>query len=186
MGWTGSLKLDSQSTKDWLIAEFTSETDDHKWELTDVSMRGSTAYGIYKSQDKKTGIVVAEGFVILTRKEGDWIYYKEMGESVHPFYYDASKKLLDKLDALYPPINDRAMHWRAKCREMAVKKATAKLVDGDVVKFAQILSFGNFKEDTFQFEKWRGRDSFRSVNHNVLCRIPKWKTRNFTKVEKND
>ena len=101
MGWTGSLKIDNLTTKKWLEKEFTSESDDHKWELTDVSMRGSVAYGIYKSQDKKTGIVLAEGFIILTRKEGDWIYFKEMGESVHPYYYDAPKRLLDKLDALY-------------------------------------------------------------------------------------
>ena len=98
MGWTGSLKIDNLTTKQWLEKEFTSESDDHKWELTDVSMRGSVAYGIYKSQDKKTGIVLAEGFIILTRKEGDWIYFKEMGESVHPYYYDAPKRLLDKLE----------------------------------------------------------------------------------------
>lgn len=184
MGWTGSLKIDNLTTKQWLEKEFTSESDDHKWELTDVSMRGSVAYGIYKSQDKKTGIVLAEGFIILTRKEGDWIYFKEMGESVHPYYYDAPKRLLDKLDALYPPINDHARHWRNKCRETAQKKANAKLSLGDVVKFSKPLSFGSFHEDTFTFEDYHGKSSFRATN-GVLCRIPKWKTRDFT-VMKGD
>lgn len=185
MGWTGSLKLDSLSTKEWLEKEFTSESETHKWELTDVSMRGSVAYGIHKVQDKATGIVLAEGFIILTRREGDWIYFKEMGETVHPYYYDAPRKLLDKLDALYPPINDRALHWRAKCREMAEKKAKAKLKLGDIVKFDKPMSFGSFEEDTFEFSLYRGKASaFRSVKTGTLCRITKWKTRNFTLLGK--
>jgi hypothetical protein len=182
MGWTGSLKLDNLSTKDWLTKEFTSESDTHKWELTDVSMRGSVAYGIHKVQDKATGIILAEAFIILTRREGDWIYFKEMGESVHPYYYDAPKKLLDKLDALYPPINDNAKAWRSKCRELATKKANAKLTIGMRVKFAEPLSFGSFREDTFEYESYYGKDAFRATN-GTLCRITKWKTRNFTVLE---
>ena len=169
-----------------MINEFTSETDTHKWEFTDVSMKGNTAYGIYKSQDKVTGIILAEALVILTRKEGDWIYFKEMGESVHPYYYDAPKKLLDKLDALYPPYNDNAMAWRAKCREMSAKKTNSKLTVGDVVKFAKPISFGSFSEDTFTHEQYRGKGgAFRATN-GVLCRITKWKQRDFTVVNKGE
>jgi hypothetical protein len=185
MGWTGSQKFDSLSTKEWLIKEFTTESETHKYELSDVSMRGTTAYGINKMQDKATGIILAEALIILTRKEGDWIYHKEMGETVHPYYYDAPKKLLDKLDALYPPFNDNAKIWRDACRKKAVKKLSAKLVIGDVVKFDKAMSFGSFSEDTFTYEPYMGKDAFRATN-GVLCRITKWKTRDFTKGETNE
>jgi hypothetical protein len=181
MGWTGSQKFDSLPTKDWLAKEFTNESDTHKWELTDVSMRGNTAYGIHKVQDKATGIILAEALIILTRKENDWIYFKEMGETVHPYYYDAPKKLLDKLDALFPPFNDNAKAWRDACRAKATKTKSAKLVIGDVVKFAKEMSFGQFSEDTFTYESYFGKDAFRATN-GVLCRITKWKQRDFTVV----
>jgi hypothetical protein len=179
MGWTGSQKFDSLPVKDWLVREFTSESDTHKWELTDVSMRGTTAYGIHKCLDKATNILMAEAMIFLTRKERDWIYFKEMGESVHPYYYDAPKKLLDKLDALFPPCNDNAKIWREACRKRAEKKKSAKLSIGDKVKFANAMSFGSFSEDTFTYESYLGRDAFRATN-GVLCRITKWKTRDFT------
>lgn len=185
MGWTGSQKFDNLSTKDWLVKEFTSESDTHKWEFTDVSMKGNTAYGIYKSQDKITGIILAECLVVLTRKEGDWIYYKEMGESVHPYYYDAPKKLLDKLDALFPPCNENAKVWREACRNRSVKNRI-KLKIGDVVKFAKPMQFGAlFTEDTFTYESYLGKDSFRATN-GTLCRITKWKQRDFTVVNKGE
>lgn len=189
MGWTGSQKFDNLSTKDWLVKEFTSESDTHKWELTDVSMRGNTAYGIHKVQDKATGIILAEAMIILTRKEGDWIYFKEMGETVHPYYYDAPKKLLEKLDSLYPPFNDNAKAWRDACRKRSVK-SKVKLKIGDVVKFAKPMQFGAlFSEDTFTYESYVGKDAFRATN-GTLCRITKWKQRDFevlsTKGESND
>jgi len=187
MGWTGSQKFDSLPTNDWLVREFTSESDTHKWELTDVSMRGTTAYGIHKVQDKTTGIILAEAMIILTRKEDDWLYYKELGETSHPYYYDAPKKLLDKLDALFPPFNNHARVWREACRKKSEKKKSAKLIMGDVVKFATAMSFGSFSEDTFTYESYLGRDAFRATN-GVLCRITKWKEREFTvtKGETND
>ena len=187
MGWTGSQKFDSLPVKDWLVREFTSESDTHKWELTDVSMRGNTAYGIHKVQDKATGIILAEAMIILTRKEDDWLYYKEMGETAHPYYYDAPKKLLDKLDALFPPFNNHARVWREACRNKAIKKKAIKLNIGDRVQFLTSLSFGSFTEDTFTYESYMGKDSFRATN-GVLCRITKWKERDFIlmKGETND
>lgn len=186
MGWTGTQKFGSLATKDWLVNQFSQESETHKWELTDVSMRGTTAYGINKVQDKATGIILAEALVILTRKEGDWIYYKEMGETALPYYYDAPKKLLDKLDALFPPFNDNAKAWRDACRAKATKKKSAKLSIGDVVKFATPMQFGAlFSEDTFTYESYIGRDAFRATN-GVLCRITKWKQREFTVVNKGE
>ena len=87
--------------------------------------------------------------------------------------------MLFRSDALFPPCNDNAKVWREACRASATKKSNAKLSVGDVVKFAKPMSFGSFSEDTFTFEKYGNKDSFRATN-GVLCRITKWKTRDFT------
>lgn len=185
MGWTGTLNHVG-SVKDFLINEFTSENDTHKWELTDVSMKGSTAYGIYKVMDKPTGIITGECIVIRTRKEDGWIYYKEMGESTMPYYYDAPKKLLDKADLLYPPCNDHAVEWRAKCRAQ-LNKAKVRVAFGSRIKFDHELSFkfasGEFKSDTFTLVEYGNRRGIFQTAENQLVRIPNWKKRNFTVLE---
>ena len=180
MGWTGSLNRGT-STKDYLINEFSGEDADFIWAFTDVSMRGTTAYGIASRQDKKTGIVLAEALVVLTRKEDGWIYHKEMGETVMPYYFDAPKKLLDKLDALYPPFNENAIKWRTICREEANKKKV-KLKYGDVIKFSKTMRFPNIGlgTDTFTYTEWNGkRNIFTSETGKLVC-IPKWQHKEFT------
>jgi len=179
MGWTGSLNTCS-SVKDHLIKEFSGEDENFIWAFTDVSMRGTTAYGIHSRQDKKTGIVLAEALVVLTRKEDGWIYHKEMGETVMPYYYGAPKKLLDKLDALYPPFNENATQWRAKCRAYASKK-TVKLKYGDVIKFSTLIKFSNIglESDTFTYTEYRGKRNIFTCDGRLVC-IPKWQHKEFT------
>ena len=174
MGWTGS-QFNGGSVKDFLIRDMSGEDADFRWSLIDVSMRGSVAYGIAIREDKRTNIILAEALVILTRKEKGWIYTKEMGETVHPYYYDAPKRLLDKLDALYPPLNDNAIAWRANCRSQ-VSKAKIKLKNGDIVRFASPMTFnfsvGKITEDTFQYVEYQGkRNIFKTNNGHTLVRI---------------
>jgi hypothetical protein len=177
MGWTGQAPRFDGDKKQWLINEFTSENGDFRWTISDLSIKGSEAYCIYHQEDKKTGISVHEALVILIscRKE-EWSY-KEMGETVHPYYYNAPKKLLDKIEGLYPPFNEQAKQWRHKCREKQAKSKTT-VKDGDVVKFDKPLSFGWFTEDTFTVEKHGAKTSFRTKNK-TLCRITNWKDRDF-------
>lgn len=175
MGWTGQYPPAHRDKKRWLIDEFTSENENFRHTLTDLSIRGNTAYGIYHQEDKKTGISLHETMVFLLsfRKE-EWCY-KEMGETVHPYYYDCPKTLLDKIEALYPPFNDNAKAWRAKCRENHAKKK-AQLKDGDVVKFDRPLNFRFFTENIFRVSKQGARVGFRARN-GILCTITKWKER---------
>jgi len=184
MGWTGS-NAQGLSVKDYIIKELTSETDTHRFLFTDVSMRGNVAYGIYMTEDKHTGIVVAEAMVVLARKEDGWIYLKEMGESVGPYYYDAPKKLLDKLDALYPTPSKMAIEWRQKCRaKSAAAKKTPKLSYGDVIKLSHPLTFdfGGWVEkiDTFTYTYDPIRKNVFRTPSGHLCRITKLNTREFT------
>jgi hypothetical protein len=124
--------------------------------------------------------VDGEAMVVLTRKHDGLTFHKDMGESVNPYYYDAPKKLLDKLDASFPPCNDYAKQWRAKCRERFNRP---KLKYGDLVKFSKELRFDNIDltEDTFEFHQYTGkRNIFKSSSTGKLVRIPDYAKREFT------
>lgn len=177
MGWTGQQPPYHGDKKKWLEEEFSNENTDFRWSLTDLSIRGSEAYGIYHQEDKRTGISTHETMVfLLSCKKDEWSY-KEMGETVHPYYYNAPKKLLDKIEALYPPFNDNAQKWRAKCRQEQENKKVA-LKDGDVIKFDKPISFGWFTEDVFTVVKINSKTSFRTKNK-ILCQITHWRKRDY-------
>lgn len=177
MGWTGMYPPSHRDKKQWLQEQFTSENENFRWGLTDISVRGSVAYAIYHQEDKKTGISLHETMVILLSCRKDEWAYKEMGETVHPYYYDCPKKLLDKIDAMYPPFNEQARAWRNKCREQVSKKQTAtKLENGTVIKFDTPLNFGWFTEDVFAVVKDGAKVRFRS-RKGTLCRITNYKDR---------
>jgi hypothetical protein len=178
MGWSGMNPPSHGNKKQWLIDEFTSENQDFRWSLTDLYIKGGQAYGIHHQEDRKTGIVMHEAIVfLLSFKKDEWSY-KEMGESVHPYYYNAPKALLDKIDSLFPPMNDNAKAWRESCRKHQAKKGIT-LKDGQVVKFAKTLDFRVFQANTFTFVKHDGKSLFLAPN-GVKCRIPKWQDREFT------
>jgi len=172
MGWTGKINR-FKTVKEMLIHEFSGEDENFTWSLHDVSMKGSVLYGIASRQDKKTSISLSEAIVILTRKDKDgWTYYKEMGETVHPYYYDAPKRLLNKLDALYPPLNDNAIAWRAKCRSQ-ISKAKIKLKNGDIVRFASPMTFtfrskGRVSADTFQYVEYQGKRNIFKLDNDLV------------------
>ena len=181
MGWTGS-QYYGKDRKEFLIKEFTQENATHKWYLTDISMRGSVCYCIHWVEDKTTGTKQHEALVILTEKRrGDdgWIYYKNMGESVMPYYFNAPKSLIAKLNKLGEPYNDNAKQWREKCLEQA-SKTKLKLDFGQTVKFIKPLIFCGSEYHTFTYTQYANkRNIFKSVENGMLVRIPKWQTREF-------
>ena len=182
MGWTG-IQYFGGNRKEILQNEFFHETESVRQELIDCSLRGSTIYGIYRHTDKQTGKQDHEGIVILTSLKDGWLSYKEMGESVGPYYFNPPISLLDKLDALGEPCNEFAREWRTKCREFHKKhNFSKKVAEGSLIKFAKPLNFGHFQEDTFRLLKDGKRTLFRT-KANTLCRISKWKTREFTIIE---
>lgn len=177
MGWTGQYPPSHGDKKKWLSDEFTSENQDFRWSLTDIYLKGNQGYAIHHVEDRRTGITMHETLVFLFsfRKE-EWSY-KVMGESVHPYYYNAPKALLDKIDALFPPLNDNAKLWRQKCRENSTKQK-AKLQDGQIVKFARTLDFRAFQENVFTYLKRDGKTYFIARN-GIKCQITKWKEREY-------
>lgn len=187
MGWTGTQWHGSGTRKNFLIHEFNQKNDTHTWWLSDVSMRGAVAYCISWQRDERTGVETHEGMVILTEKRKDdphWIFYKEMGESCLPYYFDAPVSLIKKLNELGEPYNDNARQWRDRCLENA-QRAKIKVEVGTIIQFMKELNFtsrsGSFKEDTFTVVDWYGKKAFRTQT-GQLCRIPSWKKKEYRVV----
>ena len=187
MGWTGSQNFGLGSRKDFLLNEFKQENNTHKWYLSDLSMKGAVAYGIHWVEDKTTGEKKHEGFVILTssrKNEPYWVYYKAMGETVLPYYFDAPKSLIKKLNALGEPYNDNAKQWRERCL-LNAEKSKFKVEVGTVLKFASAMKFrfsdGPIEEDTFTVVDWFGKKVFKTQT-GKLCRITNWKKREYQVV----
>ena len=184
MGWTGSQYF-GKSRKDFVIKEFTSENEENKYYLTDISMRGAVAYCISWKENKVTGDKLHEGLVILTEKrrnDGYWVYYKEMGETVLPYYFNAPVSLIKKLNALGEPFNDNAKQWREQCLTNA-SKANVKLEFGQTIQFASKFKFPSIglEEDTFEYAEFRNKRNIfvaRSNGH-MVC-LPDWRKKEFT------
>lgn len=190
MGWTGT-QFTGKNRKEFLIKEFTQENATHKWYLTDVSMKGAVCYCIHWVEDKTTGTLQHEALVILTEKrrgEGDWIYYKNMGESCGPYYFGAPSSLINKLNKLGMPFNTSAQQWREKCLANA-SKAKVKIEIGTILKFPKKIKFNNsrggFEDDTFIYANYHGKRNVFKTQDGNLCRIPNWQKQDYTIVGVN-
>jgi hypothetical protein len=103
--------------KRWLEEQFNQNGEvgtNPSFKLTDISIRGREAYGILhvvKADGTKTGC----GMVILLECSAREWGMKEMSEDMLPFYYNAPKKLIYKLNQLYPPVVENQRVWRDRC-----------------------------------------------------------------------
>lgn len=104
MGTTTSTKRCGESLLDHVIRTEFSSPD---CQVLDTSSRGNVHYLAVRIKDMMT-----IGFVALTSSSGYSVSVKVMEESMGPYYYDAPKRLLAKLD---PPMNDMAAEWRRLC-----------------------------------------------------------------------
>jgi len=180
MGWTGTQWYGSGTRKDFLISRFTEQHGEFSWWISDVSMRGAVCYCINWQENKRTGERKHEGMVILTEKRKNdphYLYYKNMGESVLPYYFDAPVSLINKLNQLGEPCNDNARQWRDRCLENA-QRAKIKIELGTVIEFLKPMKFtgrlGDFEESKFTVADWMGKKIFRTQDGR-MCRIPNWK-----------
>jgi hypothetical protein len=104
MGTTYTTKREGESLLQHVIRTEFSGPD---CKVLDSCSRGNVHYLAVRLQDKLTFAVVA-----LTSRDGSKIGVKVMDESMGPYYHDAPKRLLEKLD---PPVNQWAAEWRQGC-----------------------------------------------------------------------
>jgi hypothetical protein len=117
-------------------------------------------------------------FVALTR----WVRgarenfgYKDMDETVHPYYYKAPEAVLD---ALTPTTHEEALAWRANCRRYHDQRDFLRkhLNPGTQVRLTSTLRFKDgSKRDTFTYARPGGRGQGRLVHGPNRYKIPHWR-----------
>ena len=175
MGWTGMQPPYHGDKKLWIKQEMECNNEHGTWKIHDLTFRSNTAYGILEYTKKETGITKHIGMVVLCSFRADEWAYKEMSEDMHPYQYDAPKRMIEKLNQLGEPINENAKLWRDKCLE---QKAKVSVPDGLTIRFTRPLDFRSFKEDTFKIQK-EGRKTFFIAGNGMKCRITKWQDREY-------
>lgn len=91
------------------------------------SWHGSTCYVACRTQNKESGADYTGAAVILTKsymEDGQrWWGYKDMDETMMPYYFDAPKSLIQKLT---PTDCENSNKWRQACLERSRTKAQPK------------------------------------------------------------
>ena len=126
MGWT--FFNASGKPTDILTREFTQTPSDKypsEFKVLDQSMRGRVWYGVIQSTNPE-GIKRVYGMVCLwTLRRGEF-GYKELGEDMGPYYYDAPLRIVNLLDELSPNPLGLSAKWRQSVRDyharMKIKK----------------------------------------------------------------
>ena len=126
MGWT--FFNASGKPSEILTREFTqvpSEKYPSEFKVLDQSMRGRVWYGVIESTNPE-GIKRVYGMICLwTLRRGEF-GYKELGEDMGPYYYDAPLRIVNLLDELSPKPLGLALKWRESVRayhaRMKIKK----------------------------------------------------------------
>lgn len=160
MGWTSyhatHYKKGQIDRKAECDAYFEEGLNAGHFKVVKSAMHGSVYYGAIKAllrrdgvdengKDRYVPIPEAEqkvfAVVFLTSVDTKDYYnfaYKDMGETMHPFYYDCPKSLLDVLS---DTDDTDALAWRSKCREKLEKKkdgnSLSNLPVGSVIRFSR-------------------------------------------------
>lgn len=148
MGWTVLYR--SNSPKNYaeekkIIRDLFQPAD--KLEVVQMSKKGSVWYVAVRNlvmEDKPVSAVVIK----TSTKNGEF-GYKDMDETMHPYYYDAPISLINKLT---PTDNENANEWRNKVRQRHAEekklKASNVLVNGMKVNVAGMFGKYNGKDIT--------------------------------------
>ena len=118
MGWTFG-----QQTRRELIAELTPaerrDANGRIFRTLKHCCRGNVLYAVHESTPAEGPSRKWIGLYLLQR-DGDLWGYKDMDETMGPYYYHCPLSYLDLADA---PANEYAAEWRAIVRQEAAKKA---------------------------------------------------------------
>ena len=138
MGWTYTHKPRGKHLFNFFSEEFNHEFG----RVLDVAPVGYTeAYIAYQvlDKEKKPEKVVAIMCLIRYTRDHYNFGYKDMDETMGPYYYNCPARILKQLT---PTDNETALAWRNACQERLDKrKARKKLKVGDMIRFDKALKF---------------------------------------------
>jgi len=126
MGWTITHKRPGETVKAFFHREFDFEDADGRWgRVVDCAVVGcNTAYLAYATGDAGGVSKVGAMVCLLCHPRGYHNFgYKDMDESLHPFYYDCPERILRRLT---PCDDEEANRWRQKCWERLAARTDGK------------------------------------------------------------
>lgn len=143
MGWT-SFNL-NKPVKEWFINDYIGINNNQ--EVIDVSIiKRKTLYAAIR--DKETNKVFALVFLLRLSPRSYYNFsYKDMDETMEPFYYDCPMKIINKLTATD---NENSNIWRNKVLDYhnkmnIAKKSIIKIRGG--IEFTNGMTYFYFKKD---------------------------------------
>jgi len=145
MGWTFLDKVPGQSIREFFAEEMNGEYPDGSvgrvLDCAVVNMR--EAYIAYERvwPDGRREVRAIVCLLSFRPRDEFNFGYKDMGEEMHPYYYNCPERILRLLT---PTGNESALRWRQKCWEnVRARQARPKLRKGMVIRFAEPVRFNN-------------------------------------------
>jgi hypothetical protein len=173
MGWTFTHKPELTSTKEFLEQEFNC-TNGHghgTWKVLECKIVGSVAYLAISFKNPTEDKVFA--CVCLTKRNSksyENFGYKDMDESMGPYYYDCPRSILDKLT---PTTNASSNEWRLMCYDKLANKKNSKLKLGDTIVFETNVDFGRYGRSRTFTKVHPTKNHFSSPDINCVVRLTK-------------
>lgn len=150
MGWTGIPgNYRNESMKE--AFEKVIVHGDYKDVCVDYAVRGNTAYMVIEYVKKETHERVRTIVVFLLRKSMYEFTYKDMDESMGPYYYDCPMRLLKKVEG-FEPINENARKWREEVKRLHEEKKVSRKVTNTL----QTISIWNRKASILEDREYNG------------------------------
>jgi len=109
------------------------------YNIIESNWKGNEWYAALSNKEKPDKIF---GIVCLIRKDGEYFMVKRMDETQGPYYYGASKKViqaLTPLNILYTEGNENAQTWREKCMNKPAPEKKAIINVGDTIEYGEGL-----------------------------------------------
>lgn len=154
MGWIFTHKPQKMTVREFFEKEFNYEKDNGRYgRVIDCAAYLNVAYLAYeigKVGDPDSKEIIAIICLLSYRPKDYYNFgYKDIGESMGPYYYDCPERILKLLT---PTSDPTANEWRQECwRRVRARKARPRLRKGMVIKFEKKIIFQNgVQEDTFR------------------------------------
>jgi hypothetical protein len=143
MGWLFTHKPHGMSVKDFFEENFNYNRDGRYGRILDCAVVKRTAYIAYEagSDDGNRSVFGVVCLLDYRPKECHNFGYKDMDETMGPYFYDCPERILKLLT---PTENEYALEWREKCWErIRSQQNKPKLKKGLLIEFAHPIKFAS-------------------------------------------
>lgn len=164
MGWDGIFIHTPHKTNSEKIACFNSY---YKFDFAKAVIKNGVLYGAVKDINKETDEPIVWGLVAIinfyTNKFETEMRCKLMDETMHPYYYNCPKSILDLLTITD---NEHSNEWRKRCyEELAKQKEKAKVKKTDYLFIKSGVKFSNGDIQYVFVKNKYGKNRYHSISY---------------------